>query len=59
MLGLPEETMVSMLMKGVHTNRNSEVYMGEILDKLIPNIVEMMAANNEAILFALKDDRPS
>ena len=59
MLGLPEETMVSMLMKGVHTNRNSEVYMGEILDKLIPNIVEMMAANNEAILFALKDDSPS
>jgi len=59
MFGLTEETMTKMLMAKVSNNPNSEVYMSFILNHLIPNIVEVIAANNEAILFALEDDRTS
>ncbi|MFC1945979.1 hypothetical protein ACFLW1_02140 [Chloroflexota bacterium] len=56
MTGLPKEAIESMLMKGIQQNRNTEVYMSEILDHLIPNIAEVIAANNDAIGFTLKDD---
>lgn len=57
-LGLPEEAMSRMLKKNVPEHS----YTGEIdfVSKyLIPNIVEVIAANNEAIFFALEDDRTS
>ncbi len=56
MFGLTEETMSQMLIKRLPNNPNSEVYMQHILEYLIPNIVEVIAANNEAILFQLKDE---
>ena len=56
MFGLTEDAMLKILMEDVRKNRNSEVYMGDILETLIPNIVEVIAANNEAILFQLKDE---
>lgn len=56
MLGLPEDAMKRMLMKGLPGNPNSEVYHSEIQRYLIPNIVELISANNEAILFQLKDE---
>ncbi len=56
MFGLTEETMAKMLMAKVPNNPNSEVYMSTLLNTLIPNIVEVIAANNEAILFQLKDE---
>jgi len=56
MFGLTEETMTKMLMAKVQNNPNSEVYMSFILNQLIPNIVEVITANNEAILFHLKDE---
>jgi len=56
MFGLTEDAMVKILNKNVNQNRNSEVYMQTILEHLIPNIVELIAANNEAILFQLKDE---
>ena len=54
-LGLPEDAMLRMLNKNVNQNPNSEVYMSFFLNTLIPNIVEVIAANNEAIFFALQD----
>ena len=56
MLGLPEDAMRRMLMKGMSGNLNSEVYHSEIQNHLIPNIIELISANNEAILFQLKDE---
>ena len=56
MFGLTEDAMLKMLMKQVPNKPNSEVYMSFILKWLIPNIVEVIAANNEAILFQLKDE---
>ena len=55
--GLTEETMSKMLSKSVGNNPNSEVYWSEILRHLIPNIVEVISANNEAILFNLETER--
>jgi len=53
--GLTEETMLQMLNKRVPQSQ-SEVDYGFIRNYLIPNIVEVIAANNEAILFQLKDE---
>lgn len=60
MLGLTEDAMLNMLRKNVQF-RNSSYHEGEdfIYKTLIPNIVEVIAANNEAILFNLEDDRTS
>ena len=54
--GLTEETMVKMLNKNVPERS----YSGEIefVSKyLIPNIIEVISANNEAILFNLETER--
>ena len=56
MLGLPEEAMTQMLMKGLKMKADSEMYRSEVYNILIPNIVELISANNEAILFQLKDE---
>ncbi len=51
-LGLPKETMIRMLRKDIPDLGDA---LSEIIDKrLIPNIAEVIAANNEAILFQLK-----
>ncbi len=51
-LGLPKEAMVRMLRKDVPDLGDA---LSEIIEKrLIPNIAEVIAANNEAILFQLK-----
>ena len=55
--GLTEETMMKMLNKNVKQNPNSEVYMSFFHNTLIPNIVEVIAANNEALLFNLEAER--
>jgi hypothetical protein len=55
MLGLPEESILSMLKKNV-PERSYEGYAELIHKYLIPNIAEVIAANNEAILFGLKDN---
>ena len=53
--GLPEEAISRMLKKNVPERS----YSGEsdfVSKYLIPNIVEVISANNEAILFQLKDE---
>jgi len=55
MFGLPEETISTMLKKDVPTH-SYEGYAEFIHTHLIPNIIEVIAANNEAILFQLKDE---
>jgi hypothetical protein len=55
--GLSEETMLKILNKNVNQNPNSEVYMSFFINTLIPNIVEVIAANNEALLFNLETER--
>jgi hypothetical protein len=53
-LGLPKDLILQMLKKGVPLKD----YAGhaEFVQKhVIPNVAEVIAANNEAILFALKD----
>ncbi len=52
MLGPPEETMVLMLQRDTAI----DAYGGSVEAQLLRNVAEMMAANNEAILFALKED---
>ena len=56
MFGLSEDAMEKMLLKGLRGNLNSEVYQSEIQGILIPNIVELISANNEAILFQMKNE---
>ena len=56
MLGLTEDAMKRMLMEGMPGKADSEMYRSEVYDYLIPNIVELISANNEAILFQLKDE---
>jgi len=56
MLGLPEETILSMLKKNVPV-RSYEGYAEFAHEHLIPNIAEVIAANNEAILFNLEKER--
>ena len=54
--GLTEETMTKMLNKNVPERS----YSGEIefvSRYLIPNIIEVISANNEAILFNLETER--
>jgi len=58
MFGLPEEAILGMLKKNVPV-QSYEGYAEFVHTYLIPNIVEVIAANNEAILFALEDDRTS
>jgi len=53
-LGLSEEAILRMLKKNVPV-KSYEGYAEFVHTYLIPNIVEVIAANNEAILFALKD----
>ena len=55
MLGLPEEVILSMLRKNVPVT-SYEGYAEFAQTYLIPNIAEVIAANNEAILFGLKDN---
>jgi hypothetical protein len=45
-----------MLRKNISLERGLESYPELINDYLIPNIAEVIAANNEAIQFGLKDD---
>jgi hypothetical protein len=59
MSGLPKEAILSMLQKNIPQNIPDNGYNQHILfinKYLIPNIAEAIAANNEAILFSLKDD---
>ena len=58
MFGLPEEAILKMLKKNV-PERSYEGYAEFVHTYLIPNIVEVIAANNEAILFELETDRTS
>lgn len=58
MFGLSEEVILKMLKKNV-PEKSYEGYAEFAHNYLIPNIVEVIAANNEAILFALEDDRSS
>ena len=55
MIGLPEEVILQMLKKNV-PERSYEGYAKFVQTYLIPNIVEVIATNNEAISFALKDE---
>jgi len=57
MFGLTEEAMKKMLMKGIPDHKNAELYMDHITKYLIPNIIEVIAANNEVILSHLESDR--
>ena len=57
MFGLTEDTMSRMLLKGFPSNLNREIIMSEIVEMLIPNIVEVLAANNEVILSQLEEER--
>jgi hypothetical protein len=55
MSGLPKEAIIKMLKKNIHFGPYPEAYQ-ELIDKiLIPNIAEVIEANNEAILFSLKE----
>jgi len=56
MFGLTEETMLRMLKKNV-PETSYEGYAEFVHTYLIPNIVEVIAANNEVILFNLETDR--
>ena len=56
--GLSDEVILSMLKKNVPV-QSYEGYAEFAHNHLIPNIAEVIAANNEAILFALEDDRSS
>lgn len=53
-LGLSEEVISRMLKKNVPV-KSYEGYAEFVNRYLIPNIVEVISANNEAILFALKE----
>ena len=55
MFGLTDEAILSMLKKNV-PETSYEGYAEFVHTYLIPNIVEVIAANNEAILFQLKDE---
>lgn len=57
MFGLTEEAMLKMLNKNINQFSQSEVDMGWIRNRLIPNIVEVIAANNEVLLFNLETER--
>ena len=52
--GLSDETILSMLKKNVPV-KSYEGYAEFAQTYLIPNIAEAIAANNEAILFTLKE----
>ncbi len=56
MFGLTEEAMLKMLKKNV-PEKSYEGYAEFVHKYLIPNIVEVIAANNEVILFNLETDR--
>jgi len=56
--GLSEESILKILTKDVPV-RSYEGYAEFIHRYLIPNIAELIAANNDAILFCLKDERPT
>ena len=58
MFGLTKEVMLKMLKKNIPDN-DFEAYYTLIREKLIPNIVEVIAANYKAILFKLQKDRTS
>ncbi len=58
MFGLTEDAILKMLKKNI-PDKSYEGYAEFAYNYLIPNIVEVIAANNEAILFALEDDRTS
>ena len=58
MFGLPEEAILKMLKKNVPV-KSYEGYAEFVHTYLIPNIVEVISANNEAILFNLKDESSS
>jgi len=53
-LGLSEEVILKILKKNVPV-KSYEGYAEFVHRYLIPNIVEVIAANNEAILFTLKE----
>ena len=54
--GLSDETILSMLKKNVPV-QSYEGYAEFAQTYLIPNIAEVIAANNEAILFNLENER--
>ena len=56
MLGLPDEAILSMLKKNV-PDHSYEGYAEFAHKHLIPNIAEVISANNEAILFNLEKER--
>ncbi len=55
MFGLTDEAILSMLKKNV-PDHSYEGYAEFVHTYLIPNIAEVIAANNEAMLFQLKDE---
>ena len=56
MFGLTDEVILKMLKKNV-PERSYEGYAEFVQTYLIPNIAEVIAANNEAILFQLEPER--
>ena len=56
MFGLTEETILKMLEKNIPTQPKNELAQF-IRNYLIPNIVAVVAADNEAILFDLETER--
>jgi hypothetical protein len=59
MSGLPKEAILKILQKNLSQNVPDNGYNAHItfINKyLIPNIAEAIAANNDAILFSLKDN---
>jgi len=54
MLGLSKEVILKMLKKGVPVH-SYEGYAEWVHRHVIPNIAEVIVANNEAIMFHLKD----
>jgi hypothetical protein len=56
MIGLGKSTLEGLMLDGLHIDSNSEIYGSQILG-LINNIADAIEANNEAVAFALKEDK--
>ena len=55
MFGLTEDAILAILEKDIPNQPKNEIAQF-VRKKLLPNIVEAIAANNEAILFQLKEE---
>ncbi|MFC1981397.1 hypothetical protein ACFLVN_04040 [Chloroflexota bacterium] len=57
MFGLTEEAMLKMMRKNINRASGGDIGPGYLYDVLIPNIVEVIAANNEVLLSHLETER--